>query len=583
MTQRKQWSWITGIGLSAALALAGCGSEQQASSADLASSSAAQTLAGSTFESSDGDFVASSGAEDWASFTVSQIVAAGGAVKDDIVNSQSDNAFGQGTKEDDLSPTVKLGSIPPNKSDLRRFYLYPEEKQLQDGVHHFVYLAWERTNVLGSANMDFELNQLPQPDLTTNGTKSLNRMEGDILITFDFTNGGSTASVNVLRWVTSGATSQCEASNALPCWGNKVKASDLGEANGAVNSTTVTDPNSGVSLAANEFGEAGVDLTAAGIFPIAPTTCTSFSSVYLKSRASASFTAEIKDLVPPAHITITNCGSILIQKSFTGVTSEPFPVATFTAYRLGTIDPTDATKCVGTPTSSCNTLATTTSAGAAGTCTIDGLLADSYCVAETSTPTGFFTANAQVKSVPVDTQVTYTFVDAPKRTLQIVKKDDAGNNVSGAAFALCSGTVNALCASPVGTCSTGSSNTCSIGNLVLGNYTLFETTVPSGYSSGIPSTGLPVNIAQGDADPKVVTVNNPRQFRIITLVCVEATNALYSSSVTQGGVTRSSIGAAALPAGVTEATLCGIGGARFTGLSTGTFSDNIVIGTSPVP
>jgi len=108
MTQRKQWSWITGIGLSAALALAGGGSEQQASSADLASSSAAQTLAGSTFESSDGDFVASSGAEDWASFTVSQIVAAGGAVKDDAIEIQGDHRERIADKLRQLGHTVKL-------------------------------------------------------------------------------------------------------------------------------------------------------------------------------------------------------------------------------------------------------------------------------------------------------------------------------------------------------------------------------------------------------------------------------------------------------------------------------------------
>ena len=38
----------------------------------------------------------------------------------------ADDAFGQGTSENDANPTIVAGSIPPNKSDLKAFGLYSE-------------------------------------------------------------------------------------------------------------------------------------------------------------------------------------------------------------------------------------------------------------------------------------------------------------------------------------------------------------------------------------------------------------------------------------------------------------------------
>jgi alpha/beta hydrolase fold/Prealbumin-like fold domain len=191
--------------------------------------------------------------------------------------------------------------------NLTRFYVANEFA----GGSNFLYLAWERSNVLGSANMDFEINKLAQPNLTTTGPKTLNRSAGDLLITFDFGGSGSPV-LGLLRWVTTGATSQCFSANSLPCWGNRVDLTAANEAEGAVNSTTVTDPIAGVSLPAGTFGEAAVNLTQAGVFP--PGTCTAFGSTFLKSRSSASFPAEVKDFVAPQPVNISNCGTIVIKK-----------------------------------------------------------------------------------------------------------------------------------------------------------------------------------------------------------------------------------------------------------------------------
>ncbi len=106
-------------------------------------------LPGSNFESNDGNLVVDTpGNQDWAN-------APNRVVMLDNPSGTSDNSFGQGAKEDIPNPTVVSGSIPPNKSDLSRFYVSHENA----GSNFFLYLAWERTNVLGSANMDFEFNQ----------------------------------------------------------------------------------------------------------------------------------------------------------------------------------------------------------------------------------------------------------------------------------------------------------------------------------------------------------------------------------------------------------------------------------------
>ena len=263
--------------------------------------SASGNLAGSTFEGSDGNLVVNTaGNTDWAN-------APNRVVGIDLASGSTDNAFGQGTKEDDPNVSVVTGSIPPQKSDLTRFYVGSEFS----GGSNFLYLAWERSNVLGSANMDFELNQKAQPDLTTTGPKALVRTAGDILITFDFGGSGSPV-LGLLKWVTSGATSQCFSANALPCWGNRVNLSAAGFAEGAVNAVTVTDPIANVSLPAGTFGEAAINLTSSGVFPAG--TCEAFGSTFLKSRSSASFPAEVKDFVAPQPVNIRNCGKIIIRK-----------------------------------------------------------------------------------------------------------------------------------------------------------------------------------------------------------------------------------------------------------------------------
>src|SRR6266567_4636135 len=261
-------------------------------------------LTGSTFAGGDGNLLTSPttfGTTDWQNVP--------GLNKGvDLTSGTGDNAFGQGTKEDNASVTVVSGSIPPNKSDLTRFY---EASEFANNSN-FLYLAWERSNVLGSANMDFEINQATTPGLGSPGAHTINRTAGDLLVTFDFTNGGGRPTLGLLKWVTTGSASQCFSSSTLPCWGNHVNLNSS-NSEGAVNNVdAVTDPFTHQSLPALTFGEASINLTTAGVFPAG--TCEAFGSTFAKSRASSAFNAEVKDFIAPAAVNITNCGTIKIHK-----------------------------------------------------------------------------------------------------------------------------------------------------------------------------------------------------------------------------------------------------------------------------
>jgi hypothetical protein len=278
-------------------------------------------LSGSTFAGGDGNLLTnptSFGTTDWQNVS-------GLNAGFDLPSGTGDNSFGQGTKEDNPNVTVVSGSIPPNKSDLSRFY---EASEIGSNNDNFVYLGWERTNVLGSANMDFEINQQTTAGFTgsTTGPVTLNRTAGDLLVTYDFTNGGGTPTIGLQRWLTGATTpsvpgittNACFSSKTFPCWGDQLTLNGTDSIAAVNNLDPVTDPLFPTSpnyinpVPALQFGETAIDLTKAGVFP--PGTCQAFGSAFVKSRSSASFTAEVKDFIAPIPVNISNCGQIQIVK-----------------------------------------------------------------------------------------------------------------------------------------------------------------------------------------------------------------------------------------------------------------------------
>jgi len=514
-------------------------------------------LTGSTFAGGDGNLLTSPtafGTTDWQNVS--------GLNKGiDLPSGTGDNSFGKGTKEDNSNISTVSGSIPPNKSDLTRFY---EASEFANNSN-FLYLAWERTNVLGSANMDFEINQAITPNLGDPGPHTINRTAGDLLVTFDFNNGGGRPALGLLRWVTTGSTSQCFSSNSLPCWGNQVNLNGSDSIGAVNNLDAVSDPippNAPRSLPALTFGEAAINLTAAGVFPSG--TCEAFGSVFLKSRASASFPAEVKDFVAPVPVNISNCGLVTIIKqtdprgldqAFTYTSTIPNPTGTVTT------SSTPYCQADTTPSSfSLNDSGNITGNNAANTEDCKNVPANSYTVTEGAEPANFtlesltctvtgggsgaqdgtdpFTADITV--VP-NGHVTCTFVNQASGAI-LVTKTAKNHNLGAGQHPLAGATFTV----------NGTSKTTDVnghacfGGLTIGTaYTVTETGAPTGYSIDTTSQSVTASAAasctSGTPDPVTFTDSPLTDVSVgvssevsgatnSTIKCVDSANANIGNS-----------------------------------------------------
>jgi uncharacterized protein (DUF2141 family) len=379
--------------------------------------------------------------------------------KADSPSGATDESFGQGTKEDTAVPTVVNGSIPPQKSDLKFFGLY-QEGGTSSG---FLNLFWSRVQEpTGTTNMDFEFNQ--SNVLSGNGVTPV-RTAGDLLIVYDLSQGGTHPVLSIREWTGS-------------AWGPATDLTSSNKATGSINTSPIPAAESdGLGpQSARTFGEAQLALSA--IFPD-PTVCKSFGAAYLKSRSSDSFTAALKDFVPPVAVNITNCGSVKIVK--TDDANHALAGATFELYK-------DNAPIGGNRGAEDTATGMTCQTAANGTCTISNVLQGEYWVVETVTPPGFETAADQHVTVVADVTVTVTFVDQRQRGAILVHKlrkhvaDGAGDHPqAGVDF-----TVNGV------TKATDANGLACFDNLLFGSYSVHETT-PANY--------------QGEAD-KQVTVDN---------------------------------------------------------------------------
>ncbi|HEX5016268.1 MAG TPA: hypothetical protein VFX15_01640, partial [Actinomycetes bacterium] len=314
----------------------------------------------------------------------------------------ADSGFAGGTKQDADCPGV-ITAKAPNKDDLKRIYLAsktvsvdvnPDENVTVLEDHTFLNLAWVRipqNTTSPSAHIGFEFNKATKDTAPCGGTSPLvHRTVNDLLVVYDF-EGGSTdvPTISLRKWVDSGT---CEiANNSPPCWGPATNLTALGFAEAKVNtvgsvldelsppSSLATGSSVDATLGTNEFGEAGIDLTAAGVFD--PDVCNSFGTAYAVSRSSGnSGTAQMKDLDGPAPFTLQNCGSVtIIKRTAPRDLNQNF---SYTSNLVGTCT-TDATPAAFTLND--NGAGDTTS----NTETCTDVPAGNYTVTEGSDPTGF--------------------------------------------------------------------------------------------------------------------------------------------------------------------------------------------------
>lgn len=552
---------------------------------------------GTTFEGNDGNLITNgtTGNTDWASFVNASGVPNGtGAAGSPLLHAgidqasgSGDNSFGQGTKEDNSTVTVVSGSIPPNKSDLTRFY------EASDLISNqiYLYLGWERSNVLGSANMDFEINQNNTNACpgTTAGACTIARSNGDVLVTYDF-GGSGTPTIGILRWLTVGGTNpydstktnvvaNCFSANALPCWGDQ-RTISTANSEGAVNGVSVTDPilpsgqdacptsGSVPTCAAGTFGETAINLTGAGVITSSNACNFGSATTFLKSRSSSSFTAEAKDFVAPvATPIISQCGTLTVIKQTSprglnqsfGFTSDVPGNSTFSLNDTG-----NTGKTLG------STAAAQNSAG--NTRTMTDIHSGTYHVSENAPdPSGFgydsvactsstgssssttgdntATQNGPVTiNLAASDAVTCLYQnDQQLGAIKVTKLSvKAATPLNNAVFDVCSsstcpGASNANLLFQLTTSGTGASaGTACQDNLAFGTYYVKEITAPSGY-------------AIDDATAAPLTVNSNAQ-------CNDATYVGASKSFTDTPLTDLTVHVASEAAGGTQSKISCVDG-----------------------
>jgi hypothetical protein len=383
----------------------------------------------------------------------------------------------------------------------------------------------------------------------------------------------------------------CEKNPSLPCWG-KVQQLGGGVATGAINTVPVTDPiqpnhpvqpNPG-PLSARTFGEASVNLTHAGV----PPACPGFAKAYLKSRSSDAFDAEMKDFIAPIAVNISRCAPAVVKvkkvREDTG--------AALSGVNFELLDDKDKS---GTKTTG-DVLLDTCTTNTSGECSFDaqsGTGEFNFVVHEVAAPNGFTGGPDQAVSGTFSTVTqtfTVTFENKPvPGRINILKVDDLGNRLTGAEFTLFVDSpplqpdqANPSRPGPEDTtkpsgvtpnpCTTNAQGTCSFTGVPLGEYWVVETKGVANYHTAAPRH---VTVGLGPAPGVGQTINlrfvDPRQHRVIVIVCHQGTNTLVGSNVTLNAEGRSETKTSLSlpPTGLTQAQLCGLGGASFDGLHHG--------------
>ncbi|MHC4218646.1 MAG: hypothetical protein ACYSU7_09355, partial [Planctomycetota bacterium] len=220
-----------------------------------------------------------------------------------------DNSFSEGAKESDTDPAVLDTSVPPNKSDLTNFLIAQEEV---DG-NGFLALGWIRANSLGTANFDFELNQLDTK--TSNGVTTV-RTTGDVLFSFDFESSGNVVTLSLREW-----------DGDRTRWGQPRTLNIEGTGFAAINDPELfgtqpggeLNPFTGLLMPDQSFGEAVINLTQT----FDGSDCRKFVSAYLKGRSSTPFTAALKDFVMPVPALVNTCRTIDVLNEATADATNP--------------------------------------------------------------------------------------------------------------------------------------------------------------------------------------------------------------------------------------------------------------------
>ncbi|MEA2220747.1 MAG: hypothetical protein QOJ35_3373 [Solirubrobacteraceae bacterium] len=207
-----------------------------------------------------------------------------------------DDSFNQGSKETAPGAWSCITGSAPQKDDITA----GQVAFRTIGGKQFVYVDYTRRGVNGDAHIDYEFNQSSVANPSCPALPK--RTSGDIVLTFDTSNGGATISVNAYKWV-----------------GDAFTGSFTTLATGSEHTTwdgAVNIPNSIPGHTAGDFGEAALDLTDT----IGAISCGQFATSYMKTRSSTSIDAALQDRTSTKPLKIGDCPTSSLTKAVRNVT-----------------------------------------------------------------------------------------------------------------------------------------------------------------------------------------------------------------------------------------------------------------------
>jgi uncharacterized repeat protein (TIGR01451 family) len=462
-------------------------------------------------------------ADDWVNLLAAPTVS-------DPVGGADTSNFSGGSKECSASGNcepadwAQATGTAPNKDDIGHVYVASRLQPDATG-HLWGYFASERQANNGTTFFDYELNQLA--NTSSGGVDRPNRSAGDVLIVAsqhgsnDFTIGGT-----IQRWTLSNAlcaSGLVATGSAGGCW---TEPTTLAAADfyGLSNDDTITDlPSSDGTLSKGLFGEFAIDLTAAGAVLGCPST--GFVAMNIRSRASDSNSAELKDWVK-APVTIPSaCAELKIFKyGPNGQTAAPG--ATFTVTPAPGPSPSTQTSFTDGGTGDAD--------GAAnGVIDIAPTKPDvTYTVTEVTPPTGYLLPSPNTaqtvtpaKFATGSSAASVSFSD-PLGSIT-VHKTGSGAALAGSTFSLTGTSGAALGYSTTildaasGTNSDGTADgTLSWTGLKTGGYTLHEVSAPTGYDPVASDSTFVIQSTNDDAThgrTLTASVNDPKKTTSLTV------------------------------------------------------------------
>lgn len=222
----------------------------------------------------------------------------------DAVDPGDTSAYVGGNKEDDTRDWGYVNAAGPNaKTDFKHIMAHAEVV----GNSAFAYLGAERMVNNGTMVVDFELNKKPFKQFSTGPAKP-DRSNGDLLISLEYSNGGTNPVVTIYRMANVVTTANGQTNDFVAV----NDADTISAVRSATNFVDLTDSGFGYTVPSFDFAEASVDLSKIGV----TTGCPGFSTGHIRSRTGGDpGSSQLKDAAPPFNIDLNNCGKVTIKKN----------------------------------------------------------------------------------------------------------------------------------------------------------------------------------------------------------------------------------------------------------------------------